>query len=100
MDTELAWPSVLLAPAQTDSDQEAIDYEESLFQALVSKRNELRRQRGNVPAYTIFPNLVLKKLAALKPKTAEEAMMIKGIGPAKAETILPVFLDIVARHEP
>jgi ATP-dependent DNA helicase RecQ len=100
VDTELAWPSVLLAAAQTDSDQEAIDYEESLFQALVSKRNELRRQRGNVPAYTIFPNLVLKKLAALKPKTAEEAMMIKGIGPAKAETILPVFLDIVARHEP
>jgi ATP-dependent DNA helicase RecQ len=92
--TELAWPEVKLADLVATADEE-FDYEEELFQALVAKRNEIRRQKGNVPAYTIFPNLVLKKLASLKPATAEEAMEIKGIGPAKAETILPAFLEII-----
>jgi ATP-dependent DNA helicase RecQ len=95
--TELAWPEVKVEDLAA-SKAEDIDYEEDLFKALVSKRNELRRQRGNVPAYTIFPNLVLKKLAALKPATSEEAMEIKGIGPAKADTILPHFLEIIQQH--
>ncbi len=95
-DTELAWPSVIIASTQADGEDD-MDYDESLFQELVAKRNQLRRQRGNVPAYTVFPNLVLKKLATLKPTTAEEAMTIKGIGPAKAETILPQFLNIINR---
>ena len=92
--TELAWPEVKLESLASVAEEE-INYEQALFQALVAKRNELRRQRGNVPAYAIFPNLVLKKLASLKPRTAEEAMEIKGIGPAKAETILPAFLEII-----
>lgn len=95
-DTDLAWPSVLIAAAPSVGEDD-MDYDESLFKALVAKRNQLRRQRGNVPAYTIFPNLVLKQLAALKPTTVEEAMTIKGIGPAKAESILPLFLEIINR---
>lgn len=95
-DTDLAWPSVLIATAPFVGEDD-MDYDESLFQALVAKRNQLRRQRGNVPAYTIFPNLVLKQLAVLKPATVEEAMTIKGIGPAKAESILPLFLEIINR---
>jgi ATP-dependent DNA helicase RecQ len=97
-ETELAWPEVRLEDlAASAGEEDGLDYEEELYQALVAKRNALRRLRGNVPAYTIFPNLVLQKLATLKPRTAEEAMRIKGIGPAKAETILPEFLDII-RH--
>lgn len=94
--SELAWPDVTVESASSAEGDPV--YEEDLFKALVSKRNELRRQRGNVPAYTIFPNLVLKKLAASKPATAEEAMEIKGIGPAKAESILPQFLEIIRSH--
>jgi ATP-dependent DNA helicase RecQ len=98
VDTELAWPEVKMADAQSTSD-EGFEYDETLFQALVAKRNELRRQKGNVPAYTIFPNLVLKKLAELKPTSPDEAMEIKGIGPAKADTVLPAFLDIIQRYD-
>jgi len=98
VDTELAWPEVKMADAQFTSD-EGFVYDETLFQALVAKRNELRRQKGNVPAYTIFPNLVLKKLAELKPTSPDEAMEIKGIGPAKADTVLPAFLDIIQRYD-
>ena len=92
---ELAWPEVeLLSPVKGDEDEPS--YEEDLYQKLVAKRNQLRKERGNVPSYTIFPNTVLKKLASLKPASAEEAMTIKGIGPTKARTILPAFLKIIA----
>lgn len=92
--TKLAWPEVK-TESLVEVAEEEINYEEALFKALVAKRNELRRQKGNVPAYTIFPNLVLQKLASLKPSSIEEAMEINGIGPAKAETILPAFLEII-----
>ena len=95
---ELAWPEVEPDSPAKAPDEEPV-YEEDLYKMLVEKRNEMRRQRGNVPSYTIFPNMVLKKLASLKPANAEEAMAIKGIGPAKAESILPAFLDIIAEQE-
>ena len=69
-----------------------------LYKKLISKRNQLCHLRGNVPAYMVFPNTVLKKLADLKPKNAEEAMSIKGIGEKKAATLLPTFLKIIAEH--
>ena len=95
---ELAWPEMEPKSPEKAPDEEPV-YEEDLYQLLVEKRNELRRQRGNVPSYTIFPNTVLKKLASQKPASAEEAMTIKGIGPAKAATILPAFLKIIAEEE-
>ncbi len=96
--TELAWPEATLESLATVADEEPY-YEEDLYKKLVAKRNELRRQKGNVPAYTIFPNTVLKKLASQKPANSDEAMEIKGIGPAKAETILPAFLEIIEQRK-
>ena len=69
-----------------------------LYRELVKLRDRIRRDRGNAPAYTIFPNKVLVQLANLQPVDAEQAMDIKGIGPAKAESILPAFLDVISRH--
>jgi len=74
------------------------DYDEELYKKLCSKRNQLRFLRGNVPAYQIFPNAVLQQLAARKPASAQDAMDIKGIGPAKAKSFLPSFLKIIAAH--
>lgn len=71
--------------------------DEALYGRLVALRDRMRRARGNAPAYTIFPNTVLQQLAAEKPTDAEEAMQIKGIGPAKAASILPEFLKLI--HE-
>ncbi|MDP0497933.1 MAG: RQC domain-containing protein, partial [Verrucomicrobiota bacterium JB024] len=73
--------------------------DQALYRKLVALRERLRRARGNAPAYTIFPNTVLAQLADLKPATAEEAMEIKGIGPAKATSILPAFLSLIAGKE-
>ncbi len=82
--------------ADFDPDEELDDDDEALFNKLSAKRNQLRFLRGNVPAYAIFPNSVLRQLAVLKPRTAEEAMGIKGIGEKKAKTLLPSFLKIIA----
>ena len=95
VETELAWPEVKIVSGRSSSEEDGFEYDENLFQLLVAKRNELHRQKGNVPAYTIFPNLVLKQLASLRPISSEEAMEIKGIGPAKAQTVLPAFLKII-----
>jgi ATP-dependent DNA helicase RecQ len=95
---ELAWPSET-SESSDPSPNEFTSGDDRLYKLLIKKRNELARVRNNAPGYTIFPNTVLQKLAAQKPATAEEAMTIKGIGPAKAKTILPAFLRIIANYE-
>ncbi|GHC01164.1 RecQ family ATP-dependent DNA helicase [Cerasicoccus arenae] len=88
----------LVWPQTAASVMETTEPDDNLYEQLVKLRNEMRRKRGNPPAYTIFPNTVLKQLAALQPATAEEAMVVKGVGPQKARTILPPFLEIIAAH--
>ncbi|WOO39436.1 RecQ family ATP-dependent DNA helicase [Rubellicoccus peritrichatus] len=91
------WPLTKMAGAKNQkSKQEQTATDTGLYQQLVRLRDRIRRDRGNVPAYTIFPNKVLAQLADLKPENVEAAMNIKGIGPAKAETILPAFLEVIA----
>ncbi len=82
-----------------ESEAALADIDEGLLKKLVSQRNRLMFLRGNVPAYTIFPNSVLQSLAIKRPKNAEDAMSIKGVGPQKAKTILPSFLKIISEHE-
>ncbi|MEQ9825800.1 MAG: RecQ family ATP-dependent DNA helicase [Puniceicoccaceae bacterium] len=98
---EMAWPGNQLSPNSSDAivQESPENMDEALYQALVKKRNELARVRNNAPSYTIFPNTVLKKLASTKPLSESEALQIKGIGPAKAKTVLPTFLRIIANHE-
>lgn len=93
---ELAWPTE--KTESSISEEEPMDIDDALLKMLTKKRNELARVRNNAPAYTIFPNTVLHKLAAQKPMTTEEAMTIKGIGPAKAKSILPTFLRIITNY--
>jgi ATP-dependent DNA helicase RecQ len=91
---EMAWPD----ESGGDSEATDADIDQDLYKALVKKRNELARARNNAPAYTIFPNTVLQKLASIRPTSAEEAGRIKGIGPAKVKTVLPTFLRIIHAH--
>ena len=59
---------------------------------LRSLRTEVARSRG-VPAFRVLSDAELTALAEKQPLTVEEAMRIKGIGPAKAATVIPLFLD-------
>jgi ATP-dependent DNA helicase RecQ len=97
---ELAWPNPDGGLVKDLDSGEVIGVlDDALYRTLVHKRNELARARNNAPAYSIFPNTVLKQLATRKPATEAEAMTIKGIGPAKAKSILPTFLKLIASHE-
>ncbi len=96
----LEWPEEKTSASprkRKTSSKTAADVEDhDLYRKLVTLRDQMRRARGNVPAYTIFPNTVLAQLADQKPATPEDAMEIKGIGPAKAKSVLPEFLALIA----
>ena len=47
------------------------------------RREQAQAQKK--PAYVIFHNSVLQRIAAVKPPTLDELIKIKGIGPAKLE---------------
>jgi ATP-dependent DNA helicase RecQ len=56
----------------------------------------LRKEMGavkRVPLYQILNNATLKELSIKTPVTTDEALTIKGIGPAKIKTIVPKFLE-------
>jgi len=95
-EADLLWPA---SARDKGGDALPVPPDEALFRKLVDKRNELRKARGNIPAFQIFPNTVLTQLATLKPATKEEAMEIKGIGPDKAQRYLPAFLRVIEAHQ-
>lgn len=97
----MEWPDARTPEAAkrtvTDSVESLDPAQRELFDQLVALRDEIRRERGNVPAYTIFSNKVLVELATQQPRTLEQAATIKGIGPAKIQDIAPRFLELLNR---
>lgn len=71
--------------------------DDALYAKLSQKRAEMAQAKGK-PAYTIFPNFVLIELANQKPRKLSEAIQIRGIGPAKSQTVLPDFLQVIEKH--
>ena len=69
-----------------------------LYGLLVGHRAKMAAKTGK-PAFTVFPNSVLVELANQKPQTEQEALDIKGIGPAKLKSVLPEFLEVIRLNE-
>jgi len=69
-----------------------------LYGKLAALRASEARRLG-VPAYRIFTNAVLRELAQNQPRSIEEAMSLPGIGPGKARTFLPQFLECMEHFE-
>jgi len=67
-----------------------------LFESLRELRREVAAERG-VPAFTIFHDQTLVQLAEDQPSTVKDALRIKGIGPAKVEKELPLFLERIRK---
>ncbi len=75
------------------------DADPDLFARLKELRRRVAVERG-VPAFTVFHDRTLAEMAAVKPETIDEALRIKGIGPAKAERELPLFLEAIRTSGP
>ena len=72
--------------------------DESLFEALKSRRQALAREAGNVPPYVIFSNQTLEFFTRLRPTTTEAGLRIRGVGTVKAERYLEPFLEVIRSH--
>jgi len=68
---------------------------DDLFGRLKALRKELAAAR-KVPAYVVFNDATLLRIAERRPTSDEALLAIPGIGPAKLKLYGPVLLDVVA----
>jgi ATP-dependent DNA helicase RecQ len=73
---------------------DAAQVDEELWQRLRAWRLE-QAQSQEVPAFVIFHDATLRRIAALRPADLDELASIKGIGPSKLEKYGQEVLDIV-----
>jgi len=77
------------------ADEAQVD--EELWQRLRAWRRE-QAQAQEVPAFVIFHDATLRRIAALRPADLDELASIKGIGPSKLEKYGPEVLSIVNKN--
>jgi len=65
-----------------------------LFQRLRALRRELA-DTENVPAYIVFSDAVLERMAAVRPRDEAGLLSIAGIGPAKLARYGSAFLRVL-----
>ncbi len=94
----LRWPDSLENAVAEPGAALAIPVDHDLLATLKRLRSDLSTEK-NVPAYVIFPDVVLEAFSRLKPRSVEAALRIKGVGQAKAHTVLPQFLAAIASYE-
>ncbi len=75
----------------------ADDKAKAAFNLLKAWRCRKAASMGGVPAYVIYPDRTLRELARARPRTREELLMIRGIGPAKARQFGKETMEIVRR---
>ena len=71
--------------------------EASLFEALRSLRATLAKEQ-EVPAYVVFDNKTLLKMAELKPRSLAELRRVPGVGEVKLERYGEQFLEVLTEQ--
>jgi ATP-dependent DNA helicase RecQ len=66
-----------------------------IFERLRAHRAEIAKSRG-VPAYVVALDRTLVEMAQVRPKTADQLLMLHGMGPARAEQYGEGFLRVLA----
>ena len=72
------------------------DYDIAVFEALKKWRREKSEQMG-VPAFVIFADKTLQELALALPRSPADLLLVRGIGPAKAERFGIEALAVIAK---
>jgi len=70
------------------------DYDEALFQELRKLRKQMADDQ-NVPPYVLFSDVSLKEMSRYVPTTADEFLMIKGVGEKKLNQYGKAFLHVL-----
>ena len=71
------------------------DIDEALFERLRDLRREIAAEQ-QVPAYVVFSDRALADMAARRPATPGEFLLVHGVGEAKLERYGEVFLAAIA----
>ncbi len=66
-----------------------------LFEALRKWRRKKAATMGNVPAYLVYTDKTLEELARCMPRTENDLLKVRGIGPAKARHFGPETLSVI-----
>ncbi len=72
-------------------------YDQSLFEKLRALRWRLAEEQG-VPAFVVFGDAALGRLAAASPTTPEAMLRVSGVGPVKLERYGEAFLAAIRGH--
>ena len=70
-----------------------------LFEALRACRRQIA-DKGGVPAFLVFSDVVLRTLAQVRPQTKEAMRAINGIGEVKLANYGAAFLEVIRQHGP
>lgn len=70
------------------------DYDEALFQELRKLRKHISDEQ-NVPPYVLFSDVSLKEMSRYVPTTADNFLLIKGVGEKKLNQYGDAFLDVL-----
>ncbi len=68
--------------------------DDSLFERLRAVRRQIA-ERERLPAYVIFHDSTLREMAAVRPETLEDLLLVSGIGERKLEKYGNEFLDVL-----
>jgi len=83
--------------SQKQEDEEGMDVDEALFQALRAWRLEQAREQ-KVSPFVVFHNSHLRAIAAHRPVTLEALAKLKGVGPRRLEKYGAAVIELVRKH--
>ena len=84
-------------PSQTGRGGAADSIGNALFDRLRALRRRLADEEG-VPAFVVFGDVTLRRLAAAGPVTMQDMLRVSGVGPAKLERYGEAFLTVIREH--
>ncbi|MFA5043613.1 MAG: RecQ family ATP-dependent DNA helicase [Kiritimatiellia bacterium] len=90
-----AGPSGKKVPDQAPDDFPANGPAAVMLKRLKEWRRKKAAVMGGVPAYIVYSDKTLKELALAQPRTQEDLLLIRGIGPAKARQFGKETLEII-----
>ncbi len=82
-----------------DSQEPALPYDASLYEALRQWRLQVARET-KVAAFIIFYNRTLEEIARHRPRSRPELLRINGVGPVKLDKYGAEVLEVVRSHQP
>jgi ATP-dependent DNA helicase RecQ len=89
----LVWPEA--GGARKEVELQDHGFDAVLYSMLRDLRTKIAK-RDKLPTYVVFNNKTLEGLARFRPKTVADALLVPGVGAAKAERYLPPFLKLLA----